>query len=268
MLVAQDMINPEMSDTMQNQILTELQAIEESRHVKIIYACESGSRAWGFPSIDSDYDVRFIYVHPPNWYLSIEKGKEMIENPIHDDLDINGWDIRKTLGLLRKSNPPLFEWLASPIVYLEEKESMQLIHDLCPHVFSVPAGVYHYLGMAKTAYRKIEYSNQVRIKTYLYALRPLCAAKWILSKASPPPVPFQQLLSETDLDDGLRQQIEELLSQKVQSKESDEIPSVEALNVFIGTELKKYEQVQLEKHKQPDVERFNRVFRQIINMKL
>ena len=107
----------------------------------------------------------------------------------------------------------------------------------------------------------------VFLLTYLYVLRPLCAAKWILSKASLPPVPFQQLLAETDLDDGLRQQIEELLSQKVQSKESDEIPSVEALNVFIGTELKKYEQVQLEKHKQPDVERFNRVFRQIIKMK-
>src|SRR5437879_13444130 len=101
---------------MNNQISDELLAIEERERVRILYACESGSRAWGFPSADSDYDVRFIYVHRPEWYLSVFEKRDVIERPLKDCLDLSGWDIKKALQLLRKSNAPLLEWLGSPIV--------------------------------------------------------------------------------------------------------------------------------------------------------
>ena len=105
---------------MEQAIKANLAEIEARENVRIVYACESGSRAWGFPSSDSDYDVRFIYLHPLEWYLSIVDKRDVIEDPITGQLDVNGWDLRKALQLFRKSNPPLFEWLNSPIVYLEK----------------------------------------------------------------------------------------------------------------------------------------------------
>ena len=106
---------------MRQIILRELANLEKEHQVKILFACESGSRAWGFPSQDSDYDVRFIYLHPQDWYLSIEveRKRDVIELPISDDLDITGWDLRKALQLFKKTNPPLLEWLGSPIIYAE-----------------------------------------------------------------------------------------------------------------------------------------------------
>ena len=105
--------------TVDEEIQRSIDEIEQSENVTVLYACESGSRAWGFHSQDSDYDVRFIYAHPPDWYLSVdlEKKRDVIERPILDDLDVSGWDLRKSLQLFRKSNPPLLEWLDSPIVY-------------------------------------------------------------------------------------------------------------------------------------------------------
>jgi predicted nucleotidyltransferase len=107
--------------TVKQEIIKCLDQIERDEDVRIFYACESGSRAWGFESTDSDWDVRFIYVHPRDWYLTIdiEEKRDVIERPINDELDISGWDLRKALKLLRKSNPPLLEWLSSPIVYKE-----------------------------------------------------------------------------------------------------------------------------------------------------
>ena len=105
---------------MKEIILAQLNEIEKNHDVVILYACESGSRAWGFPSADSDYDVRFIYLRPVKWYLSVEEKRDVIEVPINEQLDINGWDLRKALQLFRKSNPPLMEGLGSPIVYLEK----------------------------------------------------------------------------------------------------------------------------------------------------
>ena len=115
------------------EILVRLNAVEKDEGVKILYACESGSRAWGFPSRDSDYDVRFVYVHPAEWYLSIdlEKKRDVIERPITDQIDLNGWDLRKALGLYRKSNPPLLEWLNSPIVYWETYGVAAKLRDVC-----------------------------------------------------------------------------------------------------------------------------------------
>ena len=104
---------------MNDLVVQKLHEIEQTEQIKILLAVESGSRAWGFDSPDSDYDVRFIYVRPRNEYLKLNKNRDVIELPINDLLDINGWDLDKTLTLLYKSNPTLFEWFSSPIVYLD-----------------------------------------------------------------------------------------------------------------------------------------------------
>ena len=121
---------------MRKQILKKLAEIEMEHDVRIIYACESGSRAWGVPSKDSDYDVRFIYAHPRDYYLSISPLRDVIELPIDPVFDINGWDIRKALSLLRKSNIRLLEWLQSPIVYVQSDEPFELFKAVVPFGFS------------------------------------------------------------------------------------------------------------------------------------
>ena len=113
-------------------ILKKLKEIEEKEKVKILYAVESGSRAWGFESKDSDYDVRLIYIRPLDWYLSIDDKKDFIEYPVSSLLDISGWDIKKVIRLFKRSNPPLYEWLNSPIVYLERGNFAQRLRDLMP----------------------------------------------------------------------------------------------------------------------------------------
>ncbi len=90
---------------MREKIKLELERIEKENDVKILFAVESGSRAWGFPSKDSDYDVRFVYMHPVEWYLSIHDKRDVIEYPISDDLDISGWDIKKSVTTICKVKP-------------------------------------------------------------------------------------------------------------------------------------------------------------------
>lgn len=152
-------------EEMRDMIRQQLKQIEQEEQVRIIYACESGSRAWGFPSQDSDYDVRFLYVRPLEWYLSIEDKRDVIERPISDQLDINGWDLRKALKLFRKSNPPLLEWLQSPIQYDEQYSVAQHIRALSPLTFSPKSCMYHYLNMAKGNFRDYLQGDQVRIKS-------------------------------------------------------------------------------------------------------
>jgi len=136
---------------MNQRIVEELHQIEAAHGIKVLYACESGSRAWGFPSADSDYDVRFLYLHPREHYLSIdiEHRRDVIERPISEMLDINGWDLRKALQLLRKSNPPLLEWLQSPIIYLDRFEVAAALRRMLTTYHSPIACAYHYLSMAR-----------------------------------------------------------------------------------------------------------------------
>lgn len=134
---------------MRNKIIMKLHDIEKEHDVKILYAVESGSRAWGFESTDSDYDVRFIYAHSKNWYISIEDKRDVIEYPTEDLLDFSGWDIKKALKLYRKSNPPLYEWLISPIIYLEIGDFTQKLKNLIPRFYSPISSIYHYLHMAQ-----------------------------------------------------------------------------------------------------------------------
>ena len=143
-LISAHPVAPEM----RAEILACLARLESEHAVTVLFACESGSRGWGFASPDSDYDVRFIYVNRLSWYLSVEPGRDVIEEPIDGDLDVNGWDLRKTLQLLRQSNPTLLEWLRSPIVYREEDTPMARLRALAEQQFSAVRGYHHYVSMA------------------------------------------------------------------------------------------------------------------------
>lgn len=178
---------------MRAQIMEELAAIEARHEVTVLFACESGSRGWGFASPDSDYDVRFIYVNRLPWYLTVTPRRDVIELPISGELDINGWDLRKALGLMRESNPTLLEWLRSPIVYREDAQAMPRFRALSEAVFSNARGWHHYASMAKKNFREHLQAETVRYKKYLYVLRPLLAARWIRMRPGVPPMRFADL---------------------------------------------------------------------------
>lgn len=216
---------------MRKRILEELQKIEQIHNVKIIMAIESGSRAWGFASPDSDYDVRFIYVRKKEDYLKLEGMRDVIEWKLDEVLDINGWDIRKALQLLHKSNPTIFEWCASPIVYLSTTD-FDVLKKAMQGYFSEKKALYHYWHMAQTNYREYLKGEEVRIKKYFYVLRPLLAAQWILDKKVAPPMLFDELV-DAELDEELRPELNRLLEMKKTLPEMGMAPKVQVFNDYI-----------------------------------
>ena len=207
--------------------------LEGEHSIKILYAVESGSRAWGLESVDSDYDVRFIYAHNKNWYLNILPKKDVIECPINDKFDFSGWDLRKTLLLLNKSNPALFEWLESPIMYCKDDYFYSIIKELSKKYFSPTSTVHHYLHMAKGNYRQYLQDGSAEIKKYFYVLRPILACIWIENHHGPPPMEFEKLLAQVQ-DKALLEQINELVMRKKSGMEEQNVPD---LNKFIGNML-------------------------------
>lgn len=200
---------------MRERVLDELERIEREHDVVVLYACESGSRAWGFASPDSDYDVRFVYVHQPEWYQRVEEPRDVIERPLSDELDISGWELRKALRLMRKSNPALLEWLGSPLVYREEPGVREELLWLGSAFHSVPGSRHHYLSMARKNYRGYLKGDSVRLKKYLYVLRPLFAVRWLDAGLGLPPVAFERLVEATLDDPSLREELDALLSLSV-----------------------------------------------------
>lgn len=221
---------------MQHAIDQQIRAIEENNSVTILFACESGSRAWGFASPDSDYNVRFIYVQSPNNYLRIREKKDIIELPVNQGLDINGWDIRRALQLFLKSNVPLYEWLQSPIVYQEKGAFSRELRALMPAYFSYHTGCHHYIAMARNIFENDLQRKQVKLKKYFYALRPLLACLWIVEKRSPPPMEFGQLRTLIKHDDWNRS-VDDLLKQQRIVDEKGVIDPVAVLQQWIENTL-------------------------------
>lgn len=236
--------------------------METAEDVRIIYACESGSRAWGFPSVDSDYDVRFIYVLSTNAYLSIEDRKDVIEKPIKQGLDINGWDLRKALQLLRKSNPPLLEWLGSPIVYLEKYTVAERMRSLARTHFSPAACFYHYLHMARRSREAYDKDGPIPLKRYFYVLRPLLALEWIDRGLGIAPTDFNVLVDRLVEDPAMKRDISILLDTKRKGDESTCTRPVASIGEFIDGALSKWEQrgASLPQNT-PPLKQFDHVFR-------
>jgi predicted nucleotidyltransferase len=226
---------------MKSKIHSCLHEIEVEENVRIVYACESGSRAWGFPSADSDYDVRFLYVRPVEWYLSIEAARDVIEQPLQDGLDISGWDLQKALRLFRKSNPPLLEWLGSPIVYLNQYSAAESMRGLIPDYYSPTTCLYHYLHMARGNYREYLKGDVVWIKKYFYVLRPILAMNWIEQGWGVVPTDFSILVDKLAIEPPVAQEIAHLLAAKRAGAELDRGPRIETLSCFIAAELDRWE---------------------------
>ena len=206
---------------MKEKIIDYLIQIEKEYNIKILLACETGSRAWGFPSPDSDYDIRMIYIHNKDWYLSLKEKKDsinlMYEN---NDIDITGWELRKALRLLKKSNPPLLERIQSPILYMYDKEFLDEINKISKGVYSKISTIYHYLNMSKKIFAEIENTENYKLKKLFYALRTAVTCKWIMEKDEIPPIEFKTMLKSLDLDENLVESINKLIDLKSKVDES------------------------------------------------
>ena len=206
---------------MQQLILSHLEEVEKQYDVRVLLAVESGSRAWGFHSAESDWDVRFVYVHNLDWYLKVNEGRDVIEHMYDDDVDLVGWDLRKTLRLFQKSNPSLLEWLHSPIIYRADDDFLSRMRALEPAYFNPIKVMYHYASIYIKHDKRYLQNAAYPLKRFLYYLRGVLACRWVEERQSMPPVLFVDLVNGTVEEDGIRQRIDELLALKRQSKEND-----------------------------------------------
>ena len=253
-----------MTNEITKRIHDGLDSIEAEMNVRIIYACESGSRAWGFESEDSDYDVRFIYVRRTSWYLSIQPRRDVIERPIENDLDICGWDLTKTLSLLRKSNPPLLEWLQSPIVYRETESATSRIRRLIPDYYSPISCMYHYLNMAEGNYREYLRGDEVRVKKYFYVLRPVLACLWIERGLGVVPTEFAKLVDAVAGNSQLRDAINCLVVAKKAGRELDRGPRIPVISDFLDAEVGRLSAANMRSANKRDPAELDRTFTDIL----
>lgn len=234
---------------MQEKIKEALRFLEFQNGYKILFAYESGSRAWGFHSPDSDYDVRFVYIRPKKDYISVAERRDVCESfkghakgtKFEDDLlDIVGWDFRKALGLMRKSNPQLLEWLHGPLpYYIRDPAFNEYLKTVAEHVTNMWPIYMHYRGMAVGNFREYLQGDTVRYKKYLYVIRPLLAAQYVAETMKIPPVEFDTLWSNTAgiHSDEFSASVERLLAHKKRSQETDTMPKDPVLNKWIEDQL-------------------------------
>jgi len=220
-----------------DEIKIKLNEIEKQYDVEILFAIESGSRAWGFESPDSDYDVRFVYKSKPKFYLQLNKRRDVIEYMLDEVYDINGWDLDKTLKLLHSSNPTLFEWVNSPIAY-KTSAFHTSFKKIISAYFMSKSGLFHYLSMAEGNYREYLKGENVKLKKYLYVIRPLLACRWILANNSPPPMLFSELVSGC-MEPELHEEIGHLLELKMAASEKKASKRITPLNDWIEANLDK-----------------------------
>jgi predicted nucleotidyltransferase len=241
-----------VSGAMRATVREVLRDIERAQDVRVLFACESGSRGWGFASPDSDYDVRFVYVRRLSGYLTLDPARDVIERPIDAELDVGGWDLRKALQLLRDSNPTLVEWLRSPIVYEQDEAVGGRLRELALDRFSLVRGYHHYVSMARKNLREHLYGEAVRLKKYLYVLRPLLAARWIRERRETPPMVFAELVRGTLREPEVIAELRALLETKMRSGEAKTGPRRVALHEFIERELAAAQAADVRDERKPD----------------
>lgn len=222
-------------------IQQELKKLEAAQQIKILYAVESGSRAWGFASPNSDWDVRFIYIHTPDWYLQINDKKDCIEQMLPNDLDLSGWELQKALRLFRKSNPPLLEWLRSPLVYQQDDTFTATMQNASKQYFNSKNCLYHYFNMAWRNWEAYFKTDEVRLKKYLYVLRPILACSWIERTGTTAPMEFDILVENEVQDATLREAIDALLIRKKSGEELATGQRIAVLDSFLEKQLEYYD---------------------------
>lgn len=250
-----------------DEVVSRLHRIEAEERVRILFAVESGSRAWGFASADSDFDVRFVYARPSEWYFSIdlERKRDVLEFGVVDEIDLNGWDVRKALQLFHKSNPVFVEWLQSPIVYLEQGGFATTARQRIPEVLSRLAATHHYRSMVKTARTSPSPEGLVRTKKYFYALRAALAVRWLDRFHAAPPMEFERLLVLIEDQPALCAEIRDLLEKKRSSPELGLGPAVPLFERFLDDEMARTEVVDaVDTRHQDAASRLNELFRRTV----
>lgn len=254
----------EYTGSIEELVGRKLKEIEERENIKVLHAAESGSRAWGIASPDSDYDVRFVYVRPMDFYLKLQDKKDFIDWELNQVLDINGWDITKALQHFYKSNATLYEWGNSPIIY-KTTPQWEKIMKLAEEYFSGKSAMYHYYGTARKNYEAYLMEDMVKYKKYFYVLRPILACKWIEKKKCPPPVLFQTLAEEI-LEKEMKPAVDRLVEAKLQMTESEKRGKIQELNDYIQEKLEYYQALlsEMPEDRNKDWEPLNRSFRELL----
>jgi len=257
---------PSIGESALKEIAARLKSIENDHDVRILFAIESGSRAWGFPSPDSDYDVRFVYAHAMDWYITLTPGRDVIEQPIVDDFDIGGWDIRKALNLLVKPNPVLLEWLSSPIRYIWDDDISSRLLALSKQTAYATACAQHYLHLGEGHWRRhIGDEPRINYKKYCYVLRPALAIRWIrLNPDEVPPMNIQDLSVRLDLDADAIKSILRLLELKGKASEAADGERIPLLDRLISDEFDWARTASIKAEKQQLREEADTVFRMIV----
>lgn len=254
--------------SIKEQIEQKLKDIEKKEGVRILLAVESGSRAWGFDSPDSDYDVRFIYVHPREWYLSLKKGRDVIEELDPEGLlDVSGWDVMKALSLMSRGNCAIVEWLGSPVVYYKDENFLRdvnAIKDLC---FREVSAVNHYYHLAMNHDRRYLEKRGCELKRFLYHIRGLLAAQWCVERGTYPPVPFMELVEAVVKDDHIMAELKELVKLKSESREHDQTIVSDALIEYATKTKQEIARLlnSLPSGSAPDIEEFDSLLLREIN---
>jgi predicted nucleotidyltransferase len=243
---------------MEAKIKEKLNEIERDYNIEILFAVESGSRAWGFASPDSDYDIRFVYKHSADWYLNLWEQKDTIQFMTEDDLDGSGWDIRKTLKLLSKSNASLIDWLYSPIVYKSSRKFLEDIKKVAVKNFNPVTGFFHYHNMSKS-FEKTLHSEEMTLKSFFYAIRTALCANWIYKNETIPPVAFQELYPL--LDETSCQRLDELLLLKSTEIEKSKAPVDKSLMDLVKNIIAENDAIKNNLNStKPNSEDFNKLF--------
>lgn len=250
---------------MKEKIVKQLKQIEQEEQITILYAVESGSRAWGFESDDSDYDVRFIYYRPLEEYLRFDRKSDVLEYMLEDnEFDLVGWDIDKTLKLAYKSNPSLFEWINSPIVY-QQNPKFEKIKEEITIYWQELMSLHHYFEMAKKNRDAYLSKETVKLKKYFYVIRALLACRWILNRHTMPPIQFRDLV-DAELEKDLIPNMNQMIEEKKSSRESDNMEQIQLWLNWITDNLIKveYELQQVPKKEEVSWDKLNSIFRELI----
>jgi hypothetical protein len=219
-----------------DRILADLRRVERSEGVRILFAVESGSRAWGFPSPDSDHDVRFVYVGDLDRYLRLDMGRDVVELPIDGLFDVNGWDLRKALTLLLKPNPVVLEWLSSPIRYRWDDDLCGRLRAIGTRASFASACVRHYASLARKLHAKhVVGRDAVNLKKYLYVVRPALCLAWLRTRPEvPPPMNLQALAAGVTLAPEFDEALQALVARKLRASELGMGPPIAAIDAFVA----------------------------------
>jgi predicted nucleotidyltransferase len=240
--------------------------VESAHGVTIALAIESGSRAWGFPSPDSDYDCRFVFVRPPKQYMTLFPQRDVIETPLTEVFDVNGWDIAKALKLLLSGNAVIVEWLTSPIIYRADAAFRDSFLELAGMTADRQRIAQHYLHLGRRILStRLGDLDDMPIKKLFYALRPAIALRWMRAhpEARLPPMHFPTLCAQAALQPDLNACIEDLLARKAVTRELGRGPMPDLIRNAILAEFAEADTAfaLTDRHQSEDQERADTFFR-------